>query len=187
MVEELNHILQNIATRNPRLSGHLRSQPFDQAFSVDPDRPFYPRFSTRPGTTLAALADLRACIVRGPLVCETWNVAVLVFATRRRETRWLCRYFGSVFEGKIVFSHVIFWRATVERTTVATRPSPPGTGHAGHGRTPRWLWRGAWLALAATHSRALFSPFLFIPSPNPSRRPSLVSQSGSRASYLERP
>jgi hypothetical protein len=47
---------------------------------------------------------------------------------------------------------------------------------AGYGARRSWLspWlameRGAGSVLAATHSRALFSPFLFLPSPNPSRR-----------------
>jgi hypothetical protein len=47
---------------------------------------------------------------------------------------------------------------------------------AGYGACQSWLslWlameRGAGSALAATHPRALFSPFLFLPSPNPSRR-----------------
>jgi hypothetical protein len=47
--------------------------------------------------------------------------------------RCLCGYFGSLAKGKIVFPHVILCSSTVERTTLATRPSSAGTGHGGHG------------------------------------------------------
>jgi hypothetical protein len=58
-------------------------------------------------------------------------VASCVSEIERRETRWCRLCFRLVPRGKIVISHIILLRMTVERTAVATCPSPTGTG-----RTP---------------------------------------------------
>jgi hypothetical protein len=55
--------------------------------------------------------------------------------------RWLPPWFCMPARGKIVFSHLIFFPVTVERTAVAARHATPGTGQEGpllgHGSTKR--------------------------------------------------
>jgi hypothetical protein len=61
--------------------------------------------------------------------------------------------------GKTVFSHLIFFLTTVERTAVAARHASPGTGQEGHGRAHVLaMERGE--SLAAIHSCAFSSLFV---------------------------
>jgi hypothetical protein len=55
--------------------------------------------------------------------------------------RWLPLWFCMPARGKTIFSHLIFFPVTVERTAVAARHATPGTGQEGpllgHGSTKR--------------------------------------------------
>jgi hypothetical protein len=66
-------------------------------------------------------------------------VASCVSEIERRETWWRRLCFRLVPRGKIVISHIILLRTTVERTAVATCPSPtvmaePLAGYGERGR-----------------------------------------------------
>jgi hypothetical protein len=116
----------------PGLWGYVCFPTFDQTFQLILTVRFTHDFLPALALALAIVTDLWACIVRGPPVGERSSVAKCVPKAEGRDAV-LCGYFGLPGKGKIVFPHVISCLLTVERTTLATRPSSVGTGHGGHG------------------------------------------------------
>jgi hypothetical protein len=162
------YILQNIAARNPLLSGHLRSQPLDQSFQSILAVRFTIAFLTDLALPLAALADLRACIVRGPPFGERSSVSrvCLQGGGERRGgcAGCLVRWPRATLYFRVSFCFQGLWRGRPWRPSLRrwVRGTPviaePSLGH------------GERSDLAATHSRFLFFPFLLLPFLNPSRR-----------------
>jgi hypothetical protein len=81
----ISPILQNIAARNPQLSGHVLPQPSDPnllaILAVRLSYAFLPAMAL----PLATVADLRACFLRGPLVGDrdAWLCGVFVSREER--------------------------------------------------------------------------------------------------------
>jgi hypothetical protein len=73
-----------------------------------------------------------ACVVRDPLVGQGCLVASCVLEEEERDAVVVLVFLlNGQGQNRLFMSH--FVQATVERTTVATSTSSPGTGHAGHG------------------------------------------------------